>query len=176
MIGLEQISVSGTSFLEHVLCTGVLHSTFAALRHNSRFLYVLIFPSFWAKSLRSQPLMLPCGTRSASHDAAGVDSHGVGRADAGAYHKNWQQRSSICMEYRCCHTIEWASMLEGRRIFLTKKLAATCFLGSSWFPPTRKKIGSNVLPWNFVASLLLKKIGSNILPWNFVASLLLNNF
>ena len=37
-----------------------------ALRHNSRFLYVLIFPSFWAKSLRSQTLMLPCGTRSAS--------------------------------------------------------------------------------------------------------------
>ena len=39
------------------------------------------------------------------HDAAGVDSHGVGRADAGAYHKNWQQRSS--MEDRCFHTIEW---------------------------------------------------------------------
>ena len=108
------------------------------------------------------------------HDAAGVDSHGVGRADAGAYHKNWQQRSS--KEDRCLHTIEWAATWEGTRNFLTKKLAATCFLGSSWLPPTRKKIGSNVLPWNFVASLLLKKIGSNVLPWNFVASLLLNNF
>ena len=43
------------------------------------------------------------------HDAAGVDSHGVGRADAGAYHKNWQQRSS--MEDCCFHTIEWASTL-----------------------------------------------------------------
>ena len=68
MIGLEQISVSGTSFLERVLCTesSPPFHCFAALRHNSRFLYVLIFPSFWAKSLRSQTLMLPCGTRSAS--------------------------------------------------------------------------------------------------------------
>ena len=97
------------------------------------------------------------------HDAAGVDSHGVGRADAGAYHKNWQQRSS--MEDRCFHTIEWAATWEGTRNFLTKKLAATCFLGSSWLPPTRKKIGSNVLPWNFVASLLLNNFLNNSLEF-----------
>ena len=53
----------------------------------------------------------------------------------------------------------------GRRIFLTKKLAATCFLGSSWLPPTRKKIGSNVLLWKFVASLLLNNFLNNILEF-----------
>ena len=97
------------------------------------------------------------------HDAAGVDSHGGGRADAGAYHKNWQQRSSL--EDRCFHTIEWAATWEETRNFLTKKLAATCFLGSSWLPPTRKKIGSNVLPWNFVASLLLNNFLNNSLEF-----------
>jgi len=69
MIELEQISVSGTSFLERVLCTGKKSSIHGAALLLSAitldFLYVLIFPSFWAKSLRSQTLMLPCGTRSA---------------------------------------------------------------------------------------------------------------
>ena len=54
---------------------------------------------------------------------------------------------------------------KGTRSFLTKKLAATCFLGSSWLPPTRKKIGSNVLPWKFVASLLLNNFLNNILEF-----------
>ena len=98
-----------------------------------------------------------------NHDAAGVDSHSVGRADAGAFHKNWQQRSS--MEDRCFHAIEWASTLGNWRIFLTKKLAATCFLGSSWLPPTRKKIGSNVFPWKFVGSLLVDNFLNNILEF-----------
>ena len=42
---------------------------------------------FYATVVKLEPLDI--------HDAAGVDSHGVGRADVGAYHKNWQQRSSI---------------------------------------------------------------------------------
>ena len=46
-----------------------------------------------------------------------------------------------------------------------KKLAATCFLGSSWLYFTRKKIGSNVFPWKFVGSLLVDNFLNNILEF-----------
>ena len=72
---------------------------------------------------------------------------------------------SNVMEDRCFHTIEWAATWEGTRNFLTKKLAATCFLGSSWLPPQGKKSAATF----FLG--ILKKIGSNVLPWNFVTSL-----
>ena len=69
VIGLEQKSVSGTSFLERVLLlerSPPFHGAALLLSAITLdFLYVLIFPSFWAKSLRSQTLLLPCGTRSA---------------------------------------------------------------------------------------------------------------
>ena len=63
---MEQISVSGTSFLERVHCaekSSVPRCFFS--RHNSLFSLVLIFPPFWVKSLRSQTLVT-CGTTSAS--------------------------------------------------------------------------------------------------------------
>ena len=56
---MEQISVSGTSFLERILCTkksSMPRCFFSP--HNSLFSLVLIFPSFWVKSLRSQTLVI----------------------------------------------------------------------------------------------------------------------
>ena len=56
---MEQISVSGTSFLERVHCaekSSVPRCFFSP--HNSLFSLVLIFPSFWVKSLRSQTLVI----------------------------------------------------------------------------------------------------------------------
>ena len=83
------------------------------------------------------------------HDAAGVDSQGIGREDAGAY--NWQQCFS--MEDRCFHTIEWRQRWEGSHMLPDEKIAST------------------VLPWKFVASSLEKKkmaatlfLGSSWLP------------
>ena len=57
---MEQISVSGTSFLERILRTkksSMPRCCFVS-PHNSLFSLVLIFPSFWAKSLRSQTLVI----------------------------------------------------------------------------------------------------------------------
>ena len=56
---MEQISVSGTSFLERILCTkkSSMPRCFVS-PHNSLFSLVLIFPSFWVKSLRSQTLVI----------------------------------------------------------------------------------------------------------------------
>ena len=59
---MEQISGSGTSFLERVLCTQnsqVLHATvLLCFPQNSLFSLVLIFPSLYVKSLRSQTLLI----------------------------------------------------------------------------------------------------------------------
>ena len=70
---MEQISVSATSFLERVLCTGkksfIPRCFFLDVPPITLcFLSYYIFPSFWVQSLRSQTLLMvvACGTRSAS--------------------------------------------------------------------------------------------------------------
>ena len=57
---MEQISGSGTSFLERVLCTKKSYMPRCCFvsPHNSLFSLVLKFPSFWVKSLQSQTLVI----------------------------------------------------------------------------------------------------------------------
>ena len=57
---MERISVSGTSFLERVLCMekSFMPRCCFVFPHNSLFSLVLIFPLFCVKSLRSQTLLI----------------------------------------------------------------------------------------------------------------------